>query len=222
MKKVTLMICITVLAAGLLSAQSLNLKIGIFKPAIASDLWEINLENLAFKKADMLAAYYAAEYEVFMGRRASFTLEIGDYSRTINSEYRDYTWEDGAPIYQNLSLRITPMEVGLKLYPAGHRGIFNPFAGVGVGLYKWTYEQWGDFINFETMDVYEGHAITDTYSFGFNGRLGFVYRFSRSFGVLIEGRYQYLKGELSGDFEEFEKLDLSGFSAVLGLNIYFR
>ena len=53
-------------------------------------------------------------------------------------------------------------------------------------------------------------------------RLGFVYRFSRSFGVLIEGRYQYLKGELSGDFEEFEKLDLSGFSAVLGLNIYFH
>jgi hypothetical protein len=40
--------------------------------------------------------------------------------------------------------------------------------------------------------------------------------------LALEGKYQYLKGRLSGYFEDFELLDLGGFSANVGVNIYFK
>jgi hypothetical protein len=40
--------------------------------------------------------------------------------------------------------------------------------------------------------------------------------------LAVEGKYQYLRGRLSGYFEGFELLDLGGFTATVGVNIYFR
>ena len=121
-----------------------------------SDLWETNLDNLTFSRSDMVNAYYGGEYESYFHRHASFSLEIGSYARTVYAQYRDYTYQDGSPIFQDLSLRIVPVEANLKLYPLGHRYTVSPFIGIGGGVYAWTYQQWGDFINFETNDHQRG------------------------------------------------------------------
>jgi hypothetical protein len=178
--------------------------------------------NLAFNKTDMRNAYYGAEYEVFLSRYTSFSLEVGSYSKDVYTQYRDYTYEDDSPIFQNISLRITPIEANMKFYPLGRRSMFFPYFGVGVGLYAWTYQQYGDFVIFPDAYIQEGFAETKTVSFGFNGRAGLVYRFLPYMALAIEGKYQYLRGELSGYFEGFESLDLGGITATVGVNFYFR
>jgi hypothetical protein len=210
------------LGSGILLSQSINLKIGLFIPSLQSDLWQDNMRNLAFNKADMMNTYYGAEFEFFLNRYTSFSLEIGSYSRTIYTQYTDYTFQDDSPIFQNISLRITPIEANVKLYPLGRRNVFSPYFGAGAGLYAWTYQQWGDFIIFPDGDIEEGFAETKTVSFGFNGRAGLVYRFHPSVALTIEGKYQYLRGQLSRYFEGFDQLDLGGITATFGLNIYFR
>ena len=222
MKRTVLTFLAFWLASMALAAQSYNLKIGLFQPTLKSDLWRINMENLAFKKSDMNNAYFAFEYEYFLNRYSSFSLELGSYNRILNSEYRDYEYDDGTPIYQSLSLRITPLEVTYKFYPVGHRRMFIPYLGVGGGAYFWRYEQWGEFIDFKTGDVNEGNAITHAVTIGFNARAGFILRLQRSLGIAIEGKYQYLRGRLSDYFEGFNQLDLSGFTATIGLNVYLR
>ena len=199
--------------------QSVNLKIGLFQPYMDSDLWDINMENLALNKQDMQALYYAVEYERFFSPVLSFSLEGGYYYKEHNSAYKDYEYDDGSPIYQSLALRISSVELNLKIYPIGHRRVFTPYAGGGVGIYAWRYEQWGDFINFEDGTVEEGYAETKAYTPSFNVRAGFAFKISREVGVSFEAKHIYLKGELSSLFEGFEKLDMTGWTYSLGVNL---
>jgi len=222
MKRTFALLTVMGLASGFLFSQSINFKIGLFSPSMRSDLWEDNMQNLAFSRIDMLDSYYAAEYEVFVNRFTSFSLEIGRYSKEVQSQYRDYTFQDDSPIFQSVSLQVNPIEANIKLYPFGHRTMIFPFFGAGIGLYAWTYRQWGDFVIFPELDVQNGFAETETYSFGFNARAGLVFRFNSRMALALEGKYQYVRGHLSGYFEGFELLDLGGITTTVGLHIYLR
>ena len=222
MKRMVIWLAALGLGSGILISQSLNMKIGLFVPQMRSELWQTNLDNLAFAKSDMMNVYYGVEYETYLNRFVSFSLEIGHYTRNVYSEYSQYKFENGDPIYQNISLRLTPIEANFKMYPLGHRSQVFPFFGVGAGLYAWTYHQWGDFINFEDGSINEGLAETKTFSIGFNGRLGLVFRFQSRMALALEGKYQYLKGRLSGYFQDFDLLDLGGFTANMGIYIFFE
>ncbi len=202
-------------------AQSVNLRIGLFQPNMNSDLWEVNMENLYLSEQDMQNVYYAIEYEFFFNPILSLSIEGGQYNKDHYSQYRDYTYDDGTPIYQNLALRITSVELNLRIYPIGHKYAFNPYIGGGLGIHSWDYEQWGDFINFDDLTVDEGYADTKTYTLGFNARAGFLIKFKRTTGFSFEARYLFLKGELSSLFEGFEKFDLSGLSFTAGINFFF-
>ena len=222
MKHTAVWLAILCLGSGILCAQSVNFKVGLFFPRMQSDLWETNLENLTLSRPDMVNAYYGGEYEFYFDRHASFSLEVGSYARSYYAQYRDYTFQDGSPIFQNVSLRIVPIEASLKFYPLGHRTRFFPFIGAGAGVYAWTYQQWGSFINFQDDSVNEGFAETRRFAFGLNGRLGLVFRFHSRLGIALEGKYLGLRGRLSEFFQDFEPLDLGGFSANASFNIYLR
>lgn len=209
------------LSSPMLQAGCLNLKIGLFYPSMNSDLWEDNMNNLALNKQDMQAAYYGIEYEHFINRNVSFTLEGGYYEKEHYTFYRDYEYEDGSNINQNISLEMASLEANFKIYPIGYQQRFYPYLGAGGGIYYWKYKQWGDFIDFTNDTVSENeYAESSVYSPGFNVKGGMVMRFSRGLGVFVEGRYQYVKGNLSSAFEGFEKFDLSGFSLSVGMSLF--
>jgi hypothetical protein len=204
-------------------AQSLTFKIGLFNPTLNSDIWEINMDNLAFDKKDLQGQYYGLEYEQAMSRNLSVFLEGGHYTKDHYSFYSDYEYDDGSPIYQNLALQVTSLELGFKFYPLGQRMRFAPYFGASGGIYYWQYEMWGDFI-----DVVEGTVDEDqyveasAYTPGFSGKAGILFRPARNLGFTAEARYQYLKGELSSFFEGFEKLDMNGLILTVGFSINFR
>ena len=218
--KIALMILLIVSAVPL-TAHSLNLKVGIFQPFLKSDLWDINRENLAFSSSDMLNTSIAAEFEYNFKQMFSLSFEAAYYRKDHYSMYKDWTWEDGSPIFQNLALWMTSFELGFKIYPLGSRGPFSPFVGVGGGVYYWRYEQWGDFINFQDLTISEGYAETTTFSAGFNANAGMKFNFSPHFGFLMQAKYQYVRGQLSSFFEGFELLDLSGMTYQFGLTFQF-
>ena len=203
-----------------LHAQSLNLKTGLFVPFLNSDLWEINRNNLEFEKADMIDLYYGLEYEWFLSRNFSLSFEGGVYKKEKRSYYRDFEFEDGVLIPQNISLRITSLEGQLKFYPVGRRRSFYPFLSAGVGGYFWKYEQWGYFIDNFTGDVSEGYSDSSKLALGFSGRVGMIYRIGRNTGLSAEARYLYLKDDLGEYFQGFDKLDMSGISIHLGIHFF--
>ncbi len=221
MKRIVLSLAIIGFVSGCLFSQSVCMKIGVFAPRLESDLWQINMENLTFGKSDLTAVYYSGEFEYYFNRSASVSVEIGSYSKSVFAQYRDYEFDDGSPIYQDISLRIVPVEATLKYYPTGHRHSLNPFIGAGAGVYAYTYQQSGSFINFEDGSVTDGMAETRRFAFGLNGRAGLAFRFQSRLAILLEGKYQYVKGSLSEYFEGFESLDLSGFAVNAGIQFFF-
>ena len=223
MKKIVLVL-LMILVGGLLSlrAQSVNFKLGAFYPGAASDLWETNFENLSFSRSDMMGTYFGAELEVFMGRNFSLAVEGGRYKKNVYTVYSDVEYDDGTPLYQDISLGITSLEADIKIYPMGHRKEFNPYIGGGFGFYFWKYYQGGDFYNWMEDVAFEGEAYTDRITPGFNAKAGFVYRLRRTFGISLETKYTYVKGELSQLFEDFEKFDLGGFTFTAGIHLFLR
>ena len=194
MKKIGLVIAlIAVVGLTPLSSQSVNFKAGVFIPSMESELWDINLSNLNFSKADMVDVYYTAEYEQFINKILSVGLEGGIYKQEIFSAYRDFVFEDDTPIEQNLALRVTSLEMNIKLYPLGIRKTIYPYISAGPGVYFWKYEQWGYFIDSIDGTVEQGFADTSRVALGFNARAGFVARIGKTTGLSFEGKYLYLK-----------------------------
>ena len=226
MKKLILLITSILLTSGLLICeQSISLKIGLFKPNQDSDLWEQNRRELIFDKNDMLGSNFAIEFERVLGRGFSLSIEGSHYSREHYTQFREFVFEDGEPIFHNISLEITSLEVGFKIYPMGQRRLFCPFVGAAFGIYYWQYIQWGDFLeeNGDDINIFEDeNAQTSTYTPGFNLNGGFVYRFNRRIGISFSAKYLLIKGQLSSFFQGFDKFDLGGFIFSVGLNIFFR
>ncbi len=223
MKRISIIVLLLLSSISILfGTRSINFKFGIFTPNLESDLWETNFENLSFSKSDFNNSSYALEIEYFANPFISLSVEGGTYSNTVYSEYSEYVYDDDSPIYQNMFLRISGLELNVKVYPIGYKRFLIPYIGGGAGIYSWKYEQWGDFINFEDGTIQDGYAYTKAYSPGFNLRIGIIIRIKRHLGISFEAKDQYLKGTLSSLFEGFEKLDLSGRTYNLGVHIYFR
>ena len=59
---------------------------------------------------------------------------VDGYGKTVNTSYRDFTWDDGGEIDQTLRLTIVPSGVTLRLVPTSKRTKFAPYVGGGVDL----------------------------------------------------------------------------------------
>ena len=223
MKRMAIWLAILGLGSGVLFSQSVNLKIGLFVP-------QHGFRPVADQHGQPDLQQVRHDQRLLRGRirdlsRPPHLLFPGDrqlYARASTPSTATYQFEDGSPIFQNISAAPDPGRSQPQILPHGPPLPVFPFIGVGAGVYAWTYQQWGDFINFEDNSVNEGFAETRSFAFGLNGRVGLVFRFHPRLAFALEGKYQYLKGRLSEYFQGFDQLDLGGFTANVSINIYFR
>lgn len=221
MTKKNILITAIIVFAAVLPAQQINVKFGYIMPFQSSDLWEDNLNNLAYEKTDFNSLNFSIEYQHRFQRNLSFYIEGVRYKKTVNSEYREYEYDDGSPIYQSMHLDMTSLEMGIQLNLLAPRSGFSPYIGAGVGFYFWKYEQYGDFIDFSEFDVYEGFADQEAVALGFHVKGGLSMRINRSFGLLLEAKAHIAQGDLGEYFEGFEPFDLGALSLSAGFQFYF-
>jgi len=220
-KKTALLAIAAFFLTAFLPAQQINVKFGLFAPFQKSDLWEDNFANLSFEKQDFNHTVFALEYQQQFHNHFSIYIEGSRYRRSIESDYREYEYDDGSPILQTMHLAITSIETGVKINLLPYKSKFSPFVAAGAGLYFWQYEQFGDFIDFTDFDVYDGFADQEAIALGFHVKGGISMRFTRGLGLIIEAKVHWAKGELGEYFEGFEPFDLSALSLLAGFQFYF-
>ncbi len=222
MKKIVTIFSLLTLLTVFSFGGAFKVKFGLYSPNCNSDIWEINFENLYLEKADFKTSFVSLEYEQLIDRNIAVTFEIGEIERDeVASEYRDYTYEDGSPIAQAVYYKIDFYEFGLKFYPVPRRAKVFPFIGLSGGLYHYIYNQYGEFIDFESMTVFDGDFLADQYAFGFAISGGINIKLSRRTYVGIEGKYLSLKGDLGSEFEGFEPIDFSGVMTSFVIGVRF-
>jgi hypothetical protein len=237
-------------AAALLAAPALSIaqsegKGFLFKPPRAavsfrlgyaganagSDVFSFTTDQLTIDKGDFSSLGFETDVSIRLAGSTHAVLSLGISGMDKRSEFRDFVDNEELPIEQNTSFVRVPLTVGIKQYftPPGHSiGRFAwvptkvaPYAGIAGGAMWYRFHQDGDFIDFETMDVFSSQFLSDGWTGVGQVMGGADVSLSARLALTGEARYRWAKATLSRDFVDFERLDLAGFSTTVGLTVRF-
>ena len=203
-------------------------RIGYSFPAVGSDLFDFTREQFTLEGSDFRSPYVGGEIAVRVAQRADVVVDFGWARSKHFSEYRDWEDTDDLPIEQETTFKRISMTLGTKYYltPRGRAvGQFawipnrvTPFVGAGVGVMWHEFRQVGDFIDFDTLDVFTDRLQTLGASPIVDVRLGANFSISRRVFLVGEARYDFGSGSTGQDYVSFADTDLSGFKFVFGVS----
>ena len=84
---------------------------------------------------------------------------------------------------------------------------------------RYRFKQEGDFVDFNTNAVFPATFDGQDWAFVEQGMAGAEYNFSPMLGVTLDARYLHGRGNLGTAFNGYDKIDLSGVSASVGLSV---
>jgi opacity protein-like surface antigen len=206
-------------------------------PGERSDLFDFVREELTIERGDFNAPVIGAELSLRLMRHLDAALGIEHSRAERHSELREWL-EDGRPITQTTEFGWTRAMASARVYLLDRGRSFgshawvptrwSPFVGGGGGFVWYTFEQFGDFIDYETVDDPEG-AVIFTDRFRSRGGGGSAHALagldiSLTPRVVLRGEYRYHWGSArldSRDFVGFEPIDLSAHRATIGIATRF-
>ena len=208
---------------------SVTLRVGGNHPAAAGDLFRFMTDELTLGAGDFASVTGGVDLNVRVHRQVDLTLGFSTAQSESRSEFRDFVETNDMPIEQTTELRRTPVTLGAKVHltPRGRAlgryayvpNKVNPYVGAGGGIMWYRLEQTGDFVDFQTLDIFTEHFYED-------GVAGTAYLLAGSdvwllsrLGVNLEARYYWAKSELDEDFADFDKIDLRGLQWTIGVTL---
>ncbi len=210
---------------------SLTLRAGLTQPTAGSEVFTFSHDHLTLGRGDFAGSAVSGELAVFVTQRAALQVSVGMSSRVVGSEFRDWVDNNKLPIEQTTVLRRLPIMLGLRYYlaPPGRSlgtlawvpARMAPFVSAGVGRVWYRFRQSGDFVDFQTLDVFASTLESSGWTTSGYGAAGLDYSLSAKFGLLAEARYDVASAKMSTAFSGFDRIDLSGVSATMGLTFRF-
>lgn len=204
---------------------------GFALPRAQSDIYDLLTSDLTLERRDFATAAFALSADVRVVPRVAVGLSTSYAGRTADSESRNFTGEDDLPVLQSTTLgRATIMATGRLSLVAPGRAIGRyawipnrvvPFVGGGAGAVWYRLRQTGEFVDKETLDIFEDQFESKGWSLGAAGFGGADISLSPRFGLSVEGRYLWARAPMNGDFSTFNKIDLSGYDASIGVFVRF-
>jgi hypothetical protein len=205
------------------AAAGLDVRFGGFFPRNDSQLWRDDSELYTVSKDDWNAFTGGVEGTFILMKNLELGVHIDGSSRTIDTEYRGYERDNGAPIFQTLKLESVPMGLSLRFVPTSRRAKIAPYLAVGGDFVWWQYQEFGDFVDFfdPTLPVIPDSFEASGGTFGFHGAVGLRVAINEDFSIVGEGKYLYAKEDDMGEDFRGLDLDLSGWYATIGVHVRF-
>ena len=197
----------------------------------SSEFWDFTRERLTIGKRDFDGPYIGGEIAFRATERWDVALSVGLVQNSVDSEFRDWVDLDDNPIEQVSDFRVVPVTLSAKYYfhDRGRSvGRFawvptrlTPYVGAGVGVVSYRFEQVGDFVDFETLDIFYDRFVSRGEAALFRGLAGVSVSLGGQFELSAEARYSLASADMSSDFQSFDALDLNGLQGVFGIAIRF-
>lgn len=209
----------------------LGLTAGLSAPRARSDVFDFITEELTLGRGDFSAPAFSLSASFRVAPRVDVGLSTDFAGRTADSETRNFVGEDNLPVLQSTTLsRATVMATARLSLAAEGRAIGRyawipnrvvPFVGAGAGPVWYRLRQSGEFVDAQTLDIFEDEFESSGWSLGAAGFGGADISVTPRYGITVEGRYLWAKGAMNGDFSTYNKIDLSGYNASIGLFVRF-
>jgi opacity protein-like surface antigen len=212
-------------------SATFGVRLGYALPSAGSEVFDFTREQLTVSSSDFNAVHYGGELGIRIIEHLDVALSLGYERSDTRSEFRDWVDNDDLPIEQNTLFTRIPLTLGVKAYP-WERGRqisrfawipkrWAPYIGAGAGMIWYQFDQIGDFVDFETLEVF-----SDSFESHGSSPLAYV-----SAGVEVsvgsrwlvtgEGRYAWASAEMDRDFVDFDNIDLAGFRMTAGFSVRF-
>lgn len=214
-------------------AASITFYGGLAAPAASGGVHGLATRELTVDRSDFQSGAFAFDLAVSVRPRLDIVASV-EKSRSVNpSEYRDWVDNNDQPIEQVTKFERMPLTLSARYYltDRGRRvgsvawipARLVPFVSAGVGTVRYTYEQNGDFVDEQTLDVFSARLISRDWVAALQAGAGL--QWSLTPRLLLTGDLRYLHANGSGDepSQEFAgyRVNLSGVSSMVGLTLRF-
>lgn len=196
-----------------------------------SDLFGFVTNQLTLNRSDFSSPTGQVDLAFRVAPRLFVDLGAGVARSSTQSEYRKLIDQNNQPIQQTTSFLRVPFTAGLRLYltPPGRTigrfawvpARFAPYVGIGGGMMGYEFRQQGDFVD-PSNNVFSSDLKSSGWAPEAQGVAGVDVSLTPRLALTGEAKYLWAKGNLdSSSFSGFDKIDLSGFTATLGLGLRF-
>ncbi len=195
------------------------------------DIFDFVTEEHTLGRRDFDAPYFGAELGLRVSEQLDIAISVGFQESFQASEFREWVDEDDLPITQENGLSQLPATIGVKYFPVPRGralGRFawvprtvTPFIGGSIGLVSYDFEQIGEFIDYESLDIFYDDFVSDGEAFLARASAGLNISISPQFLFSLEGRYNWADANMDGDYFGFDPINLDGFQVLGGLAVRF-
>jgi len=211
---------------------SFSFRAGYAVANAASDVFEDATTQLTLDKKDFSGFNWGGDISYSTSDRFDLVFDGEVAHASKSSEFRKWVDNNDQPIEQETKFDRVPMTIGLKYYLASRgRSVsqfayipsrWAPYVSVGGGAMYYSFEQKGDFVDFQTLDVFTTTVESSGWAPMGRGAAGIEYTVGPWLALTGEGRYVWAKAKLDRDaFQGYEKIDLTGFTGTVGFRVRF-
>jgi hypothetical protein len=196
-----------------------------------SEIFSFSQEELTIDSGDFDSGMWGGGLAFTVHPQFDVTLDLTYSSSRVRSEFREWVDQDDQPIEQVTTMTRLPVTAGVRWYPLDRgRQIGNyawvpstwlPYIGAGGGFMWHEFEQSGDFVDFETLDIFSETFASSGYAATVFGAVGMGIAVRPGLVLNAEARYLWSEHEMKDDFQGFDPLDLSGFEFSAGIALRF-
>ena len=197
-----------------------------------SELFDFTRELLTVGDGDFDAPTFGADFALVLNQRLDAVFGF-DYSRSsTTSEFRDFVGTDDLPIVQETTLTRFPLTASAKFYlvPRGQKvsryawvaSSAAPYVGAGVGLQWYKFEQFGEFVDFSDLAIFEEELVSSGFAPTVHVFGGVDVKVGRKLFLMVEGRYTWADAKPKDYFIGFDSIDLAGLGITAGIYWIFN
>jgi opacity protein-like surface antigen len=207
---------------------TVSLRGGYSRADAHSDVFDDVTTNLTLDRRDFSGLTIGGDLAVPVASRVDVVF-AGGYSRSNHkSEFRDFVDNNDLPIEQTTTFERIPITANLRINlgaPGRRIGSLAwipnrvvPYVGAGVGAMRYRFKQDGDFVDFNTNAVSPSVVESSGWALVGQAMAGVDYNFTSQLGLSLDARYLHANGELDSSFKGYDRIDLSGLTATVGLS----
>jgi hypothetical protein len=210
---------------------SLSVRSGYDRPLGQSDIYSFTTTQLTLNRNSFAAAGFQGDLAIRFADRWEAVLSAATARRNAGSEFRSFIDNDDKAIEQTTTLNRTSFSLGVRyaLTEPGEKigkfawipARFTPWVGAGAGVMPWQFKQKGDFVDFQTLKVFGREFNSEGQEPMYYANVGADYALNMRVALTGDLRYTNARGALGTAFEGFNRIDLSGTAATIGLTVRY-
>ncbi len=188
-----------------------------------NDVLRQNLTFLDFYLDDFDSASAGGDFSVSVGSFIEVGAGLNYYKATVPTVYSRFVDSDGTEIESDLKLRNIPLSLTAKVFPLTRDAGVQPYVGAGVQFNRWQYTEVGEFLDFDTGEIFRDSFVDDGMEIGPVFLAGI--RFAVGGNLLLGGEWRYstAKGDLDPSLGFYgDTIDLGGNTWLFTLAYKFR